>query len=108
MVILIMSTAHSAKPKSVNLRFESLMVIIDPGSECRLFSECGPRSKSRNKKMKKILTEKFEFLYLIKNCNISTFASIEDFYAPAEAFCYPERTSSFLSMSFYTLFLCCR
>jgi hypothetical protein len=44
----------------------------------------GPGSKSRflrTKKCKKFPIEKFEFLYLIINGNISTLASIEDFYA---------------------------
>jgi hypothetical protein len=48
----------------------------------------GPGSKSRflkTKKLKKFPIEKFEFLYLIINCNIATLASIEDFYAPGGA-----------------------
>ncbi len=57
MVKLVMSTEHSAKPKSVNLSFESLMVIIEPGSNCRLFSETRPWIQIKifkNKKVEKI------------------------------------------------------
>ncbi len=73
MVQLIMSTAHSAKTKSVNLRFESVMVIIEHRSECRLFSECGPRSKSRSKNWK---NSWFKNL----NCYTWSYCKLQDFY----------------------------
>ncbi len=107
-----MSTAHSAKPKFVNLCFDFLTAIIEPGSECRLFSETRPWIQIKilkNEKNEKIPDLKIWIFISYHKLQYFYFGLHRGFLCSRRSHLMPRKNIQFfLSMSFYTSFLCCR